>query len=303
MEQVIPTSVPQLLARGEEAIGGLKQFEVDLELSRVTSAIVTAKVGALRNKRDAFNAGSLALKTSRNRLRSLVRDAVDYLQTSRDVLKTKLGKQYSAAWIPAGFPSGFAVAPISAQLQERVYSMSTFLADNPTYELPGLNMTSARGESLFNDLKAARNAVNLKMSELDDLRKGRDTASKELQSVLRQLVRELGLAMGPLDERWIAFGLNKPGAKATPDAPENVTATLNSNNTIAVKWPRAPRARYYRVSKKVDGVDQELIAVGSPTDANFTIEGLPANATIEIAVSAVNDSGESVKSQVVTVQT
>ena len=302
MKQEIPRSVTALLARGEEAIGGLDQFGAALNLSRVTKPIATAKVDALRVKRDAFNTGNVAVKASRSQLDLIVLSAVDYMQTSRDSLKRRLGKQHSAAWTPAGFPNGFKIGTNAADLQERVYSMSTFLAANPTFEVPDLDVTAARGETLFNDLKAARNSVNLKLTELGNLRAARDGASRELEVALRQLVSELSLAMSPVDARWTSFGLNKPGVLATPDVPENVIATLVGANAT-VKWDHAARAEHYRVWMKVNGVDQELVAVGSRSETDFTIEGLPANSTIQIAVSAVNNGGESVTSQVVTVVT
>ncbi len=94
-----------------------------------------------------------------------------------------------------------------------------------------------------------------------------------------------------------------PGAKATPDKPLNVTAILIGNNGISVKWDDAPRADYYRVWARVVGAQDTLTVVGSPGDLDFTILGLPSNATVEIAVSAINSSGESVKSTVLVVMT
>ena len=55
--------------------------------------------------------------------------------------------------------------------------------------------------------------------------------------------------------------------------------------------------------KKVNAVDEAIVAVGSPADLDFAIEGLPANSTIQFAVSAMNNGGESVLSPVVTVVT
>jgi len=55
-----------------------------------------------------------------------------------------------------------------------------------------------------------------------------------------------------------------------------------------IEIPRAARAEYYRVYKRIRGVDAEPVAVGSPTDPDFTLERLPRNAEIELSVSAVN---------------
>jgi hypothetical protein len=64
-----------------------------------------------------------------------------------------------------------------------------------------------------------------------------------------------------------------------------------------------PRAEHYRVWKRVIGVEAEFVNVDSPTDANFTLENLPAHASVEIAVSAVNNGGESDLSASITIVT
>jgi len=51
----------------------------------------------------------------------------------------------------------------------------------------------------------------------------------------------------------------------------------------------------------VGGAPSELVLVGSPTDPDFTITGQTSGAHVEVAVTAVNDGGESLKSTVVTV--
>ena len=97
--------------------------------------------------------------------------------------------------------------------------------------------------------------------------------------------------------------MNKPGALETPDEVENVLATLIGPTAAALKWGPTPRAQYYHVFKKVVGVDTEFILVGSPADLDFTLEGLPANSTVEIYVTAVNNGGESAISETITLVT
>ena len=82
-----------------------------------------------------------------------------------------------------------------------------------------------------------------------------------------------------------------------------VVGADGSTLMFAVKWDQSARAGHYRVWKKVVGVDENFISVGSPSDLDFTIENLPAGKTIQIAVSAVNNGGESLKSEVVTIVT
>ena len=88
-----------------------------------------------------------------------------------------------------------------------------------------------------------------------------------------------------------------------PEAPVNVHSTFVNNVSAVIAWDDAPRADYYRVWKRVIGLDDEPVNVGSPADANFTLENLPANSPAEIFVSAVNDGGESERSAVLTITT
>ncbi|MFN7140842.1 MAG: fibronectin type III domain-containing protein, partial [Limisphaerales bacterium] len=82
-----------------------------------------------------------------------------------------------------------------------------------------------------------------------------------------------------------------------------VTAVLVGATAIAMKWTPAPRARHYRVWWRIAGVDADWIPAGSPADLDFTMEQLPADALVEVAVSAVNRSGESLRAEPVLVRT
>ncbi|MBA4150365.1 MAG: fibronectin type III domain-containing protein, partial [Verrucomicrobia bacterium] len=121
----------------------------------------------------------------------------------------------------------------------------------------------------------------------------RDAAAVALQAALRLLLKELGIVFDPLDPRWLSFGFKKPGAKQTPDAPENVSVVSIDEETAAIKWDPTPRAASYRVRAKVVGVDAEPVLVGSPKDPDFTMEALATDAEVEVTISAINSGGES----------
>ena len=59
----------------------------------------------------------------------------------------------------------------------------------------------------------------------------------------------------------------------------------------------------YRVWIKIHDAEVDYTAIGSPSDLDFTLENLPANSTVDIVVSAVNNGGESAVSDVITVTT
>ncbi len=76
--------------------------------------------------------------------------------------------------------------------------------------------------------------VALKKSTAGTLLTSRKQKEKAMRRRLRGLIEELGRAMDPLDDRWIAFGLNKPGLQETPDRPTKVNVTLQGSSA-AVK--------------------------------------------------------------------
>jgi hypothetical protein len=181
--------------------------------------------------------------------------------------------------------------------------LAAYFTSHPEQEKEDLNVTAADYTLLSTDLAAAQAAFLAQKATLAAAIKSRDEKANEIRDILSALIKALGIPLDPMDDRYLAFGFNRPGQLSTPPMPLNVVATLVGQNAIAVKWAKTARAQYYRIWKKVVGVDEELIAVGTPGDLDFTIEGLPANKTVEIAVSAVNNGGESVKTEIISVLT
>ena len=126
-------------------------------------------------------------------------------------------------------------------------------------------------------------------------------ALKTLVKRIGSLARELGDIVWPNDPIYLSFGLNMPGSLSIPSVPTNLIAVLVGPVAAALKWDRAERASRYRLYKKTVGVDADFVLVETRDDLDFVLEGLTANSTTQVAVSAVNDGGESAKSEVVTI--
>ena len=303
MKQKEFKTLPTLMVLATTIVGALEQFAAAIGLHHVTKAIFEAAANDLVAARDDLDAAKVELAERRTMLKLVVLSTRGFLTSARDVLKNTLGKKKSAVWDTAGFRGSFAVPTDPDQLQLMVQSLKTFLTDNPTKEVAQFDLTALRASTLLSELIAAQLAVKAQLGVITDLTAARDAKAGVVKGLIVELIQELTMKLDPLDGKWLQFGLNRPGAVQTPDVPQNITAVLIGNSAVAVKWAGAPRAKYYRVWKKVNGLDEELIAVGNPSDVDFTVEGLPANSTIEIAVSAVNDGGESVTSEVVTIVT
>ena len=303
MKQIKLITVPQLIDAGGRASGGVTETAATITLVLNTKVAIDADTTALIEARDLHVSARAELKARKASLNSIKSASRDYVAAVRDTFKRTLGPKYSAAWDTTGFIGSFKIPASTAGLKDRLHSLKTYLTNNPAMEVPAFDVTAVRGTSLLTELNAKDVAVSAQKAIVGTARDTRLASEKAMRRRLSSLVNELSQKIDPLDQRWTAFGLNKPGAKETPDVPTDVIAVLIGSNAVAIKWNRAARAEYYRVWMKINGVDDEFIAKGSPSDLDFAIEGLPSNSTIQIAVSAVNNGGESGKSTVVTVQT
>ena len=156
---------------------------------------------------------------------------------------------------------------------------------------------------MLDALNDANNAVTIQEGEIANLMTIRDTKFDALRQRISGVYQELLMQLDPLDARWLKFGFNKPGADETPDLVTGVMALLIGPTAAAVKWEASVRASYYRVYIRVLGVDGDYRAVGSPADLDFTIENLPANATVDIIVTAVNNGGEGARPEPIRIVT
>ena len=264
---------------------------------------IRADIAALLLAMNTVETAKAELATRRTTVRGLVRDSRNLLTMGRDVLKPILGSEHSEAWTAVGLTDSLAIPRPAEEVQALLLAFKAYFLANPGQEVDPRDVMAIKYDEFFIGLDTSRAAVREQELVLGEATRERDAKARLLRKRLRDLIEELNMRLDPLDLRWKAFGFNMPGAQETPDIPENVVVTLINNTTAALKWNAAPRAEYYHVWKKVVGVDEELVAVGSPADLDFTIEALPANATIELAVSAVNNGGESQPSEVVRIVT
>jgi hypothetical protein len=210
------------------------------------------------------------------------------------VLEPFLGAEPSAAWEPAGFPAdSLAIPATQAERQALLGKLRDYFTANPARENAPLVITAAQANSLFTALSDARSAANQGNTNAVEKKTLRDAAVTALRKRMRGLIDELEQLLADEDARWYAFGLNPPGAPATPEVPDGLALAGGGPGTVDADWSDAARAEHYRVWKQVVGVDADFVAVGSPTDSDFTLTGLPSGATVKVQITAVNDAGES----------
>ena len=303
MKQKTLRTVNQLIDAADLAKGGAEEHGAELELVFGSKVKIETDRDALLAAHNECQLGRTELRKRRAMLHSVTRTGKEFVTLARKTLERVLGNRYTQAWDAAGFRGSLQVPRSPGPIKELIRSLTAFYAQNPTLEIAQLDLTAARAAALTEALNEAVVAVALQEGEVGGLVRTRRARERALAFRMSGLVEELGRAMGPLDARWLAFGLNRPGAKETPEVPTDVEAVIVNDNAMAVAWKRSARAEHYRVWMRIKGVNEEMMVVGSPVDPDFMREGLPPGAEIEVAVSAVNSGGESRRSEPVVVRT
>jgi hypothetical protein len=256
------------------------------------------KHGEVEGAKEGVNTGIDTLHAKEETAQGLVREA-------RDSLKGTFGYVHSDIWSTVGLPTSLEVPRRASKLIPVMETMRIFYANHPELEVAPRNITAIKIGEALDALKTAKAALTAQKATLRTLRIERRAFGKVLQRRLSSLANEVTELIGPDDSRHLDFGFNIPGTEETPDVPQNVTLVLSGPGVAAISWDPAARAARYRVWKRVVvvGIDNPWIAVGSTSDEDMTVHELPANARIEIAVSAVNSGGESQKSTVLAFNT
>ncbi len=269
------------------------------------------------NTEEAINADVEAAETARQNCetgRSLLRGLRAAFETARvaarrlatfarDALKPTFGTEYTPAWDVTGIIGTLEIPKNVDDLIVLMNTLAAFFTANPTLEIAVRNITAVHIQALGDALADAQAAVITQEATVGQLVDTRDAAFAALVKRIRGVIDECNQVLGPLDPRWKAFGLNMPGAEETPDQVEGLTVTLLTPTTAALKWNVPARASYFHVFQRVHGTDDELLLIATPDDPNYPLESLPANTTLDFAVSALNDGGEGQMSQVVTITT
>ncbi|MBA4148017.1 MAG: fibronectin type III domain-containing protein [Verrucomicrobia bacterium] len=303
MRQNIPVSQGGLLGRMNVAIEAADSHSATVGLVHNTAVTMSFARAAAVLARDARELGKEELRKLRELLETERIATREFALLGRDQLKPALGRLYHPGWDVTGFRGGFRVSERASDLEVWAETFHGYLVRNPDKEVPAHNITAAQAAERYEAIKNARAAVKAQEGALTTLVQKSDAAFALLLKMLRGLVKELSLILAPDDGRWTAFGFNAPATKERPETPTNVTAVSVAENVRAVQWDKAPRAESYRVRIKVVGVDAEPKVVGTPTDTDFMFEELPANAEVEVTISAVNTGGESALSEVATFRT
>ena len=304
MANPTPTSIGDLIAAGEDLCDGLDQHAVAINVKQNTAAVSRAGLTALATTHNAFNAAQGAQPVAYTALRVADSNAKGFIGAAIKVLAVTLGDSWSDAWVATGLPDNSLGIPSTQDKRfTALGGLKAYLTANPGKEVAtaAITVTAALATTLHTALSTARNGVANALSNTKAKLLLRETAEAAFRMRYRGVIAELEQLLSDEDPKWYDFGLNRPADPSTPGVPGDVTATAIGGRRVLVQVGFSRRANSFNYYKQVVGTDAEPVKVINTGGTQHTIEGLPLAATVKITVTGVNDAGEGVPSDPVSV--
>ena len=292
----LPDTLPKLISLGHDCADGAQQFEAAIPLLTNTQAALLGDVTDLETRRAAFAAFEMVMPgvPDPDTVVQVARsNAKAFLTLVRENLKPTLGGK-GQPWTPLGWPAtSLAIPGTSEKILPHLDAVQGFLTAHPEFEISTavVVLTAAKALALWTALDNAVKARNRRDTDQATAFGLRNTSEAKLRTRLRGLIGELEQKIGPLDARWLAFGLNRPGAEDVPDAPANTHATGLGGGRVRVQCDHVPRADYFQFWIQVVGVDPEFRRAETFDEPDKILEALPVAATVKIKIRAVNEAG------------
>jgi hypothetical protein len=149
------------------------------------------------------------------RFADLDAELTSWLARARLVVMLACGGQWSERWIATGFTHrGTNVPKRIGPRIELVGRLARFFAERSEFEVPFAGVTASAAAQLQKELAEASAAIRATAAEAMTRKQRRDVTEKKLRGQMRTVVLFLSYKLGKSDSRWLAFGLNRPDAKA-----------------------------------------------------------------------------------------
>lgn len=303
-----PKSYEPLVELLEDAADGAHQYEAIIGLKQNTEAAIrtdlTALIGtpaepggvpaAIPGLKSQWNAAKAHKSAMTAALRAAQSNGRTLAMTCIGTLKPILGQQWSSAWNAAGFTDGSIGVPANPMV--KLQQLRAYYAANPGREVGNVNgiaCTAAACESAAQAISTAQSNSNQSNTDAGKAQAALQAGIAAGRTRVSGLRDELAQLITGDDDRWYAFGFDKPSDPNTPETPENLTATAGAagSGSLFLDCDTARRASGYRF--RVIKADGTIIAEELTQDSEVMITNLPTGGTVNVTVSARNSAGES----------
>jgi len=290
-----PERIDELIAAGEDLYDGLNQDAVNINIKKNDPVTVRARLDALIATTNALKAAQGAEPAAYQLLRTADSNAKGFIAAAIKVISLSLGNAWTDAWVATGLPDKTVGMPGTQDKRfAALGGLAAYFTANPTMEVttPKLTVTAALAESRYQSFSDARQAVANALSNSATKMMPRDNAVAAFQACYRSAIDEIGECISDDDPRWYDFGLNRPADGAQPGLPMHVVASAIGSGRVLVQLAGARRANSFNYYRQITGTDAKPVKVQNTPGTQLVIDSLPAGATVQITVTAVNDAGE-----------
>lgn len=307
----IPTSYDPVVQHLEDAadgahthgaaIGLVHNGEVNIRTD--LNALVGTPAGpgnvppAVPGLKALWNAAQTNKSAKTGALRTVCSNARLFARTCIRSLFPVLGESWNASWNAAGFTGGSLAVP--ANPLTLLQQLRAYYAANPARETPnvqGVACTAAACETAVQAISDAESASNQSNTDSGTAYTNYQNGLKAGRARLSGLRDELDQLIADDDDRWYAFGFDKPSDPSTPEVPANLTVVAGApgSKTLISDWDDARRADSYRL-RAVTKADGKEVANAIAQDSQFslTLEKVGAGAVVVLTITARNATGES----------
>ena len=310
MANITPESYEPLIQALEDAADGAHTHGAAIGLVHNDETHIRADLVALVGKpggpggvppavpgfKALWNAAHANQSTKSAACRELYANARSYVRTCIHSLFPVLGESWNAQWNAAGFTGGSLGVPpnpLTLLQQLRAYYLA-----NPAREcvVQGINCNAVTCEATAQAISTAESACNQGDTDASTAHTNYLNGIAAGRARIIGLKNELSQLIGDDDERWYAFGLDKPSDPRTPEPPANLTAVPSAagSRTYIVQWDNARRAESFRLRAVLQANGRDLVNVlAYDTQYVLDLDSVPAGSVVDLTVTGRNLAGES----------
>ena len=286
-------------AQAHGAAVGLKQND-ETALRAALGSLIGTPAGpgnvppATSGAKAAWNAAKAAKTAATAGARSARSNGRLLAQTCVGVLKARLGNSWNSSWQTAGFTNGSLAIPDNPMTL--LQQIGAYFTANPTHEVPNItptvSATAAACTAAANAISAAESAANQSVTNAAAAKTALASALGAAIARLIGLRDELSQLIPDDDDRWYAFGFDKPSDPDTPEVPVNIVITPGApgSKMLFVDWPDARRGDSYRVVVRNTATGGAL-AEQIVTESDATFSDLTSGMSVSVTVTARNTKG------------
>lgn len=293
----LPTNGGLLIGLVQKMIVGIIDIGSSVPVTMVTDAEMQAALDPFIAANTAFNTARSERQTASDAYQTATGNIYKWLLAARLALIPKLGRRWSPLWAQAGFISH--TTRIPTKITDRtalIVALKTFFTVNPTYQSPNTDVTPTKAGALIATATTTQAALTEKEMVLAGADIAWTAAYEPLVELCMTLIKNLEGKLGPLDPRWLGFGLQMPGSISTPPKITGLAANLDEAGKLIVTWDWPPNATRTRVRAFVVGIEDKYRLVASSTEPLASIAPPLPGQTLQIAVQGVNENLQGVLS-------